>query len=132
MSKISRLLKLTLVVVVLVVCGLDAASPVLLRRRLATAATAAARAAEDTYFRTGKTDEAASAAQASTVDSRVALLHFEVLNGGAVSVTVTGTAESYVLGHIGPLRHYYEVEETATAAARAGAPPPTATTTKAG
>jgi hypothetical protein len=129
-SRLTRILTLAVLVAVMVVIGLDIASPLVLERKLASSASAVARAAEDAYFQTGSAEKAGLAARGAAADRGVVLTHFEVLTAGGALVTVADTAESYELGRFGPLHHFYEVDATATAGPRAGAPP--TSTTKAG
>ena len=128
MTKRQKVLTLVVLVAVFTVVGLDALSPVLLRRQLTDVASHAATAAGRRYLATGSSSDAAVAARAVTDGERVVLTRFEVLNGGAIRVTVSDDADSYVLGHVRPLHGYYTVDASATAAAPAGAPPPATST----
>jgi hypothetical protein len=131
LSQRAKVLTIVLFAVIVFLIGADASGPFVLRYKLRDDAHSAANAAEDAYFQSGSSETARSAALAVTDAHGSVLTNFQVLTSGAIRITVSDSSKSYFLDRFQPLRHYFEVEVSATAGPRAG-PPPTSSTTKAG
>jgi hypothetical protein len=128
LTRRQNFLVVIILVAVLLITVLDVVSPLLVHRRLGSAAREAAGAAERAYLETGSEAAASDAARSVTDRRLIVLTRFQVLNGGAIRVTVGDDAGSYYLSRIPLLHEYYTVQESATANPKVGTPtttPPT-------